>query len=246
MNDLNTNDQAAIRFESVNYVIDDIQILKNITGSFHKGKITTLVGPSGAGKTTLFRLCNAMKSPSSGKLYIHDKPIDAYDQVELRRNVGIALQNAPMLPGNVRKNLALPATLKGEVLAEEEAKRFMHIVGLKESLLDRNSKDLSGGQRQKLSIARTLVNRPNILLLDEITASLDRVSQEEIEALIKQINQKYGTTIIWITHNLRQAMTIGDYTWVMMEGKLIESGKSSLLNNPKNDKVKHFVKGEVE
>ncbi len=192
MNDLNTNDQAAIRFESVNYVIDDIQILKNITGSFHKGKITTLVGPSGAGKTTLFRLCNAMKSPSSGKLYIHDKPIDAYDQVELRRNVGIALQNAPMLPGNVRKNLALPATLKGEVLAEEEAKRFMHIVGLKESLLDRNSKDLSGGQRQKLSIARTLVNRPNILLLDEITASLDRVSQEEIEALIKQINQKYG------------------------------------------------------
>ncbi|KRG15702.1 amino acid ABC transporter ATP-binding protein [Virgibacillus soli] len=243
---MNTNDQAAIRFESVNYVIDDIQILKNITGSFYKGKITTLVGPSGAGKTTLFRLCNAMKSPSSGKLYIHDKPIDAYDQVELRRNVGIALQNAPMLPGNVRKNLALPATLKGEVLAEEEAKRFMHIVGLKESLLDRNSKDLSGGQRQKLSIARTLVNRPNILLLDEITASLDRVSQEEIEALIKQINQKYGTTIIWITHNLRQAMTIGDYTWVMMEGKLIESGKSSLLNNPKNDKVKHFVKGEVE
>ncbi|MBO0992823.1 ABC transporter ATP-binding protein [Bacillus sp. SD088] len=243
---MNVNDQAAIRFESVNYTIDDVQILKNITGDFYKGKITTLVGPSGAGKTTLFRLCNAMKSPSSGEIYIHERSLDDYDQVELRRNVGIALQNAPMIHGSVRKNLALPTTLQGNVMAEEEAKRFMHIVGLPNELLDRNSKDLSGGQRQKLSIARTLVNRPKILLLDEITSSLDRVSQEDIEKLIKRINQEYGTTIIWITHNLRQALTVGDYTWVMMDGQLMETGESSLLNAPKNDRVKQFVKGEVK
>lgn len=243
---LNTNNQAAIRFESVNYAVDGLQILKNITGFFHEGKITTLVGPSGAGKTSLFRLCNAMKSPSSGEIYIHGKPIDDYDQVELRRNVGIALQNAPMIHGSVRKNLDLPLTLQGKVLPKEEENRLMNVVGLEKDLLDRNSKDLSGGQRQKLSIARTLVNRPDILLLDEITSSLDRVSQQDIEKLIRHINEEYRTTIIWITHNLQQALTVGNYTWVMMNGELIESGKSDLLNHPQNDKVKRFIKGEVE
>ncbi|GGB34204.1 ATP-binding cassette domain-containing protein [Virgibacillus dakarensis] len=241
-----TTNLEAIRFEQVHYTVDSLHILKNITGSFPKGEITTLVGPSGAGKTTLFRLCNGLKSPSSGEIYIHGKTINSYDPAELRQNVGIALQNATMINGSVRKNLELPLTLQGKALPQKDAEELMHVVGLDKDFLKRNSKDLSGGQRQKLSIARTLVNRPKILLLDEITSSLDRVSQQDIEKLIGQINQEYGTTIIWITHNLEQALTIGKYTWVMMNGELIETGTSDLLRNPENDKVKRFVKGEVE
>lgn len=102
------------------------------------------------------------------------------------------------------------------------------------------------GQRQKVSIARTLVNRPDILLLDEITSALDRVSREEIEDLIVHINRQFNVTIFWITHNLEQARTIGTDTWVVMDGKLIESGPSRLLDDPKNELVERFVKGEIE
>jgi putative ABC transport system ATP-binding protein len=134
--------------------------------------------------------------------------------------------------------------LQGKQLAEEEARNLLTDVGLGASFLHRNSKNLSGGQRQKVSIARTLVNRPRVILLDEITSSLDLASQKEIEALIVKINRKFNTTIIWITHNLEQALTIGEYTWVMMGGKVIETGESSFLKSPANEKVKRFVKGE--
>ncbi|WP_077328538.1 ABC transporter ATP-binding protein [Virgibacillus siamensis] len=243
---MNAQEDKAIEFKEVSYALNGTQILHNLTGSFLKGAITTVVGPSGAGKTTVFRLCNGLKSPNAGDIYIHEKHINSYDPVELRRNVGIALQDATMIPGSVRDNLELPLKLQGKTLPDDKAESLLQLVGLEKTFLNRNNKDLSGGQRQKLSIARTLVNRPDILLLDEITSSLDNVSQQDIEQLIKRINSEYGTTIVWITHNLEQALDVGLYTWVMMGGELIESGKSDFLKNPKNDRVRHFVKGEVE
>ncbi|KIL49277.1 phosphate ABC transporter ATP-binding protein [Jeotgalibacillus soli] len=243
---MSVNDQAAVRFNKVSYANDGHQILKNITGWFPKGRITTLVGPSGAGKTSLFKLCNSLTSPTSGDIYIGDKKIESYDPVELRRMVGMALQNATMIGGTVMKNLALPLELQGKELPVETAEELVKVVGLDESFLERDTRDLSGGQRQKVSIARTLVNRPEILLLDEITSALDRVSQQDIEDLIVRINQKYGTTMIWITHNLQQAFNVGDYTWVMMDGELIEAGESSILEHSKKERVQRFVKGQVE
>lgn len=239
-------DKQAVTFSHVNYSVDGIHILKNITESFREGAITTLVGPSGAGKTTLLKLCNGLLSPDAGEIYIREKIISSYEPATLRRLVGIALQSAPMVSGSVMKNLALPLALQGRQLAESEAANLLQEVGLEGDLLHRSIKDLSGGQRQKISIARTLVNHPQILLLDEITSSLDRVSQQEIEELIVKINKKYKTTIIWITHNLQQALSVGTYTWVMMDGEVIETGKSDLLQSPVNEKVQLFVKGFVE
>lgn len=235
-----------IRFENVYFSFDGIPILKDITGSFLEGKITTIVGPSGSGKTTLFRLCNGLISPDSGEIFIKERKIESYNQVELRRKVGLALQSATMISGSVWQNLSLPLTLQGKKLPEEKAKEFLTMVGLEEKFLNRNVKDLSGGQRQKVSIARTLVNKPEVLLLDEITSSLDRVSQEEIEELIVRINKEYSTTVIWITHNLEQAISIGDYTWVMMNGEVIETGESHLLLHPKDERVQRFVRGDME
>ena len=237
---------AAVQFNEVNFYADGLHIIKNITGSFIKGKITTLVGPSGAGKSTLFRLCNGLISPSSGDIFINREHISSYEPVNLRRNVGYALQDATMIAGTVRRNLALPHTLNGKSLPDDEAAALLHLVGLDSSFLNKNAKDLSGGQRQKLSIARTLVSLPDILLLDEITSSLDRVSRHDIEELIQKINDEYKATIIWITHNIEQAITIGDYSWVLMNGELKESGKSDFLKNPTNEDVKRFIRGEVE
>ncbi|KKK38739.1 amino acid ABC transporter ATP-binding protein [Mesobacillus campisalis] len=234
----------AIHFQQVDFHAGNTHILKRVTGSFPQGRITTLVGPSGAGKTTLLKLCNGLISPDAGEIFIKNKPIGSYDPVELRRQVGIALQSAPMVGGTVMENLHLPFQLQGKKLEEKEAASLLDDVGLNQGFLGRNVKDLSGGQRQKVSIARTLVNHPEILLLDEITSSLDRTSTKEIEELIVKINTKYGTTIIWITHNLQQALKVADYTWVMMEGEVIETGESDLLKDPVNEKVRKFVKGE--
>lgn len=233
----------AIHFRRVSYSIGDADILKEVTGSIPDGKITTLAGPSGAGKTTLLKLCNGLLSPTSGDIFIQGKHVNEYKPAELRRMAGIALQNAPMIKGTVYDNLALPLKLAGKNLLEKDASAFLEDVGLDKSFLHRDSRNLSGGQRQKVSIARTLVNRPRILLLDEITASLDPASSKEIEELILKINRTYGVTMIWITHHLRQARTIGHYTWVMMNGRLAEAGESSLLESPQTDEVKRFVEG---
>lgn len=238
--------KPAIHFKHVHYSIEDNQILRDITGSFPEGRITTLVGPSGAGKTTLLKMCNGLLSPESGEIYIKDQAIGSFEPVMLRRKVGIALQSAPMINGTVYNNLSLPLELQGDKLSKEAAISLLEDVGLDEKYLDRKVTDLSGGQRQKVSIARTLVNKPAILLLDEITSSLDRTSLKEVEELITQINRKFGTTIIWITHNLQQALDIGDYTWVMMDGEVVETGESDLLRNPVNDRVKLFVQGGAE
>ncbi|MGM0898456.1 MAG: phosphate ABC transporter ATP-binding protein [Bacillota bacterium] len=242
---MSTQYKPAIHFQHVDYRIGDIEILKDITGSFPQGRITTLVGPSGAGKSTLLKLCNGLISPVNGEIFVKDKVIADYDPVELRRMVGMALQSAPMINGTVYENLNLPLELQGQQLAREDAIELLEDVGLNADLLERKVKELSGGQRQKVSIARTLVNRPEILLMDEITSSLDRASKLEVEELISKINRKYNTTIIWITHNLQQALEIGDYTWVMMDGQVVETGESSLLEDPQNARVEEFVKGVV-
>ncbi|MDQ0269699.1 ABC transporter ATP-binding protein [Cytobacillus purgationiresistens] len=234
---------VAIKLKNVKYGTKNMEILKEITGEIYKGGITTLVGPSGSGKSTLFSLLNGMKTPQTGTIIINDKDIGQYDPIQLRREVGIVLQKATMLSGDVYKNLSLPYTLQGKRLSEEKAIEMLKLIGLNESFLHRKANDLSGGQQQRISIARTLLNEPPILLLDEITSSLDQASQHEIEQLISNVNKQFSTTILWITHNLRQALTIGHDTWVMIDGKLVESGSSDLLQNPRTDEVRRFLKG---
>lgn len=236
-------DNSAIQFKNVSYSKRGDTILSNITGFFPKGEITTLVGPSGAGKTTVLKLCNNLRSVSSGDIFVNENRIESYDPLQLRRSVGLALQQAPMIAGTVKENLALPLTLQNKTITKEEANRLLKIVGLEDSLLNRHINELSGGQRQKLSIARTLINEPEILLLDEITSSLDQVSAEEIEQLIKKINEKYNVTVIWITHDIEQARKIGDYVWIMMDGTLVEKGPIQILDHPTTDRAKQFLKG---
>lgn len=238
--------EIAIRFENVSFKKNDLHILNQVSGVFYKGQITTIVGTSGAGKTTVLKMCNGLISPTSGEIFINEKNIQDYLPTTLRKHVGIALQNAPLIRGTVYDNLSLPMTLQNKTLLEEEAISILEDVGLNPKILYRDSHDLSGGQKQKVSIGRTLVNKPEILLLDEITSSLDPTSTHEIEQLILKINEKYNVTMIWITHDLEQARKIGDFTWVMMNGQLIESGESSLLQDSTNKKIQVFVEGGRE
>ncbi len=209
------NLQPAIELQGLSFHVKDRIILQNITGTFYKGKITTLVGPSGAGKTTLLKMCNGLLVPTAGDIKIDGQAIHTYEPTVLRRKVGIVLQSAPIIRSSVYENLALPRKLQGETLSKEEATSFLKDVHLEPSLLTREATQLSGGQKQRLAIARTLINKSDILLLDEITSALDPTSAKEIEQLILKINRKYGVTIIWITHNLEQARTLSDFTWIL-------------------------------
>lgn len=240
-----TND-IAIRFHNVCYAADQLTILNNITGSIHKEKVTALVGPSGAGKTTLLKMCNGLISPTSGNILINSSPIETIKPTELRKKVGIVLQNAPIIRGTVYENLALPHTLQHKSLSNEEAASHLEMVGLHPRFLSRQAEDLSGGQKQRVSIARSLLNHPQILLLDEITSALDPNSAKEIEELIVKINLEHKVTIIWITHKIEQAKKVGDFAWVMMDGQLVESGPSSILETSQNEKVQQFTKGAQE
>lgn len=239
-----SKNEAAIQFQDISLERGETLILKGITDTIYKGKITALVGPSGAGKTTLLKLCNGLISPTNGEIIVDQHPITEFEPTTLRRQVGIVLQNAPMIRGSVFDNLALPIKLQRSNLHTEEVISMLNNVGLDESFLTRDAYELSGGQKQKVAIARTLMNRPKILLLDEITSALDPVSKGEIEQLIRKINKEYGVTIIWITHNLQQAKDIGDFIWVMMKGQLVESGDKSIFEHTKNSKVQQFFEGK--
>lgn len=236
----------AITFHEVSFETNETLILKRISGTIYKGQITTLIGPSGAGKTTLLKMCNGLISPTSGSIFIEEQPIESYDPAALRRFVGIALQSAPVLRKSVFDNLALPLTLQGEKLSREMALESLDAVGLDATFLDRDATELSGGQKQKLSIARTLINKSSILLLDEITAALDPSSAREIEELVIKINKRYGVTIIWITHNFEQARRLSHYTWLLKDGALIEAASSGRLFRNNALSVQQFLRGEEQ
>lgn len=233
--------KQAIHFNNVSFEANNTTIIKQLTANIFKGKITTLIGPSGAGKTTLLKLCNGLISPTAGTILINGEDIKTIEPTLLRRRVGIALQAAPILKATVYENLALPRKLQQLELPIDEAKQFLKDVGLDEDFLMKEAAALSGGQKQRLSIARTLVNQSEILLLDEITSALDPKSVREIEELIVQLNEHFGVTIIWITHNIEQARRLGHYTWLLKSGELIEAAETVALFQSANEDVQQFL-----
>ncbi|MGG0643889.1 phosphate ABC transporter ATP-binding protein [Sporosarcina gallistercoris] len=233
----------AIWLDRVSYRANHTDIIKNVSGHFPTGNITALIGPSGAGKTTLLKLCNGLISPKQGGIYIEGERIEEQSPLSVRRHVGIVMQSSPMVQGTVQDNLALPLQLRGKTLSKAEAIATLERVGLPTSLLTRDARELSGGQKQKVSIARTLLNDSKILLLDEITASLDPSSLQEIEDLIVKLKETEKITIVWITHNLEQAKRLGGYFWVMVDGELREMGTKEDINATEDEDVKRFVRG---
>lgn len=235
--------RSAFRLNGVQYEVNGKPIISDATGSVPAGRITALIGPSGAGKTTLLKLCNGLISPAAGEIYIEGQAIGELSPITLRRRVGIVLQSSPMVKGSVRDNLELPLRLQGKTLSDPQASELMELVGLPDTLLAQDARDLSGGQRQKVSIARTLVNESEILLLDEITASLDPESSQEIEELIVRLNREQAVTVVWITHNLAQAFRVGSHFWVMSDGVIRAEGTKEDIQASGDDEVRRFVKG---
>ena len=234
------SEQVDVEFKNIGYEIEGSKILNKVNGKIYQGKITTIIGPSGAGKSTLLSFINALNSPTEGDIFIDGHLINEYEAIKLRRKVQLVSQEATMINGTVKDNLELPLTLQNRTMTDKEAEGFLKDVDLPISFLNKNSKELSGGEKQKLSLARSLVTKPSVMLLDEVTSALDRSSVEAIESLLTLINKKHDVTMIWITHDVNQAIRMSDYIWVMMNGEVVEIGTSKEIRHTTNKKVKKF------
>jgi len=190
-------------------------VLDRITAAIPAAGITVIAGPSGAGKTTLLRLCNRLEIPDEGTVSYRGQPLDELDPLMLRRRVGMVFQRPTPFPGTIADNLtvALPSAATGELSAA------LNRVALDPGLLGQDARTLSGGELQRMCLARTLVTQPETLLLDEPTSALDAEPKQVFETTARDLAGQ-GITIIWVTHDAAQARRVADRIYQLRDGRL--------------------------
>ena len=198
-------------------------IVRNINIEINKGDILAIIGPSGAGKTSFLRLINRLDEPSEGTVFIKGKDYRLIPPRELRRQIGMVMQTPFLFPGDVAFNIRYGPAQIGEGLSREDVEYLLSKVGLG-GYSHRDISKLSGGEAQRVALARTLANNPEILLLDEPTSSLDKKSKEEIEALIMRIIKENNITCIMVTHDIQQVSRIATRIMMMEHGELLQFG----------------------
>ncbi|MFT9849338.1 ABC transporter ATP-binding protein [Aneurinibacillus sp. REN35] len=198
--------------------------LNNVTVAVKEGAFITITGPSGTGKSTLFRLLTRLEEPDSGQIFYRNRPLTEQDPPILRRRVHYVFQSPVLFPGTVADNLSYPVQLAGETLPRSEMEALLTRVSLPASYLSRSIKELSGGEKQRVNIARSLSLSPDVLLLDEPTSALDHQSAAYIEHEILSYH-KEGHTVLWITHSPEQAKRLGSSTWHLENGRVEERSR---------------------
>ncbi len=244
-----------IKVRDLNLWYNDKQALKDNNIDIKKNKVTAIIGPSGCGKSTFIRCLNRMNDPIegiriTGKVFIdgkniYDKDIDV---VSLRRRLGMVFQRPNPFPMSVFDNVAYGPRIHGirdkKKLKEivEESLRDTTLWDEVSDRLDKSALDLSGGQMQRLCIARTIAVKPEILLFDEPCSALDPIATGKIEELIQELKKQY--TIVIVTHNMQQAARVSDYTGYFLLGEMIEFGKTKeLFENPKEKSTEDYITG---
>ena len=211
-----------------------------------QGSTTVFLGTSGCGKTTLMRMVNAMVTPTSGRVFVRGQDVASEDPVRLRRSIGYVLQEGGLFPHrSIADNIATVPRLEGATkqASRERALELLTLVGLDREMADRYPAQLSGGQRQRVGVARALANRADILLMDEPFGALDPIVRAELQRELKEIQRALGTTILFVTHDVDEAFTLGDQVAVLSTGGHIEQVgmPTELLSSPASPFVAEFV-----
>ncbi|MCI0453927.1 MAG: ATP-binding cassette domain-containing protein [Candidatus Dadabacteria bacterium] len=227
--------KTKIELYNVGKTKNRIKILKDINLRFGSGKIHILIGPSGAGKTTLLRLLNRMDEPSSGKIEYDGKDIKDIPVLELRRRIGMVFQIPVIFDGTVKNNLSVPYSLRtnSNHVNEEDLINALELSGLRNDFLERRASDLSVGEKQRLTVARALMNKPDVLLLDEPTSALDHFTGIKLLESIKKLNEALGLTIIMVTHQLEYARILDGRVINLVNGTIVrvEEVEDSFLDS---------------
>lgn len=237
---------AIIRFDHVSKSYGENLVLADFNLSIDKGEFVTVIGSSGSGKTTMLKMINGLLAPTLGTIYVDGKDIARENQTLLRRNIGYVIQGIGLFPHmNVRKNIAyVPELLnrRDKKRTARAVERLIEVVGLEHEMLERYPAELSGGQRQRIGIARALAANPEILLMDEPFGAVDEITRKMLQNEIARIHQTLGVTIVFITHDIKEALKLGTRILVMDKGRVEQDGTPEEITlSPATAFVKELV-----
>ncbi|HJF31389.1 MAG TPA: betaine/proline/choline family ABC transporter ATP-binding protein [Sporosarcina psychrophila] len=236
-----------LKFENVSKVFDGgFQAVKSVSFDIPSGEFLVLIGPSGSGKSTTMKMINRMEPHTSGKITINGKDTNSYNASELRRNIGYVIQQIGLFPHyTIEKNIAIVPQLKGWNDKEIKARvnELLELVGLDpEIYASRYPKELSGGQQQRIGIARALAADPDVILMDEPFSALDPLTREQLQNEFLSLHKKLKKTIVFVTHDMDEALKMGDRIAIMKDGKLLQlDTPEKLLHEPAHGFVEEFI-----
>ena len=224
--------EPILRTEHLGYSVGSKVIVEDVTLSVTRGEVLCVLGPSGSGKSSFLRLLNRLAEPTSGTAYLQAEDYRQITPRELRRRIGMITQQAFLFPGSVAENVRFGPRQRGHILADAAVEGCLQAVGLA-GYGARDVNTLSGGEAQRVSIARALANEPVVLLADEPTSALDEAAKGGIEALLRQIVKDRGLTCVMVTHDVAQARRMADGVAQFQAGRMIRFGTiSEVLDVP--------------
>lgn len=240
---------TAIEFQNITKTYENKTIIDHLNLSIQEGEFVTMIGSSGCGKTTTLKMVNGLITPDQGDILVHGENIKTKDQTALRRNIGYAIQGSVLFPHmSVEENIAYVPNLwnkKDKKKTKEAVSKWMDIVGLDEDMKERYPSELSGGQQQRVGIARALAASPDILLMDEPFGAVDEITRQQLQKEIKRIHKQTNITILFVTHDISEALKLGTKVLVMDHGKIEQYAEpQEILSNPATDFVKRLVDKE--
>ncbi len=250
-NKSNTNitfkDEPIIVIKDLYKSFGDLAVLEGVNLTVNKGENVAVLGKSGSGKSVLIKILVGLLKPDKGEVIVVGQNVTELKEKELnalRMRIGFAFQNSALYDSmSIRQNMEFPLTMNVKNLSRKEIDKavdeVLDAVGLREKI-DEMPSDLSGGQRKRIGIARTLILHPEIMLYDEPTAGLDPITCSEINKLINQVQQHYNTTSIIITHDLTCARETGNRVAMLLDGKFTSTGKFDEVFNTQDEQIKNF------
>ncbi|OWM89074.1 hypothetical protein CDL15_Pgr023920 [Punica granatum] len=210
-------------------------ILSKVDLDIPRGKIVGIIGPSGSGKSTLLRALNRLWEPPAGTVFLDGEDICRLDVLGLRRKVGMLFQLPVMFEGTVADNIRYGPQLSGKKLNDSEVLKLLSLADLDPTFLNKNGGELSVGQAQRVALARTLANEPDVLLLDEPTSALDPISTQNIEDVLVKLKNNRQMTIVMVSHSIKQIQRVADVVCLLVNGEIVEvvsPDKLSEANHP--------------
>lgn len=241
---------SMIQFKDIEKSYNDKSIIKHFNLDIEKGEFLSIIGSSGSGKTTLMKMINGLILPDHGTILVDGKDIQQEDLISLRRSIGYCIQGSVLFPHmTVEENISYVPNLlnrRNKEKTRDAIEKWMHIVGLSDDLRTRYPSELSGGQQQRVGIARALAASPDILLMDEPFGAVDEITRKQLQKEIKAIHNKTGITIIFITHDISEALVLGTKVLVLDQGMIQQYDQpQKIIEAPANDYVKRLLSGKT-
>ena len=240
---------SIIEYKNVRMAYGEKVVVENFNLSIEKGEFVTIIGSSGCGKTTILKMVNGLVWPVDGNVLVEGRDTRETDLTMLRRNIGYAIQGSVLFPHmTVEKNIAYVPNLlnkRDKKRTEQAVEKWMNIVGLEDSLRSRFPSELSGGQQQRVGIARALAASPDILLMDEPFGAVDEITRGSLQEEISRIHRETGITVLFVTHDIGEALKLGTKVLVMDGGSIQQFAlPREILHAPATDYVRKLVEKE--